>query len=163
MIDRPRPPIKAGEYEVAGACLPMQALVELLQSGKVVQRRLTVAEGLTTAEVLELVRKTEALAGEITLDARRRATCCRRPIYYSRDDTRDGAAVAHEGGDGEDARRGVAQARAPGLPLASRREALIAGLDHREGDGDAGRAAEGGGGLHQPAARRHEAARAIRR
>ena len=31
------------------------------------QRRLTVVEGMTTAEVVELVRRTEALSGEITV------------------------------------------------------------------------------------------------
>ncbi len=55
MIDPTPKPIKAGEYEVP-AHTSMQALVELLQSGKVVQRRLTVPEGLSTAEIVELVR-----------------------------------------------------------------------------------------------------------
>src|ERR1700750_71478 len=61
MIDPTPKPIKAGEYEVP-AHTSMWALSELLQSGKQVQRRLTVVEGMTTAEVLDLVRKTEALA-----------------------------------------------------------------------------------------------------
>ena len=69
MIDPSPKPIKAGEYEVP-AHTSMQALVDLLQSGKVVQRRLTIPEGTTTPEVLELVRKTEALTGEITLDVK---------------------------------------------------------------------------------------------
>src|SRR4249919_3802745 len=69
MIDPTPKPIKAGEYEIP-ARTSMQALVELLQSGKVVQRRLTVVEGATMAEVIELVRKTEALTGEITLDVK---------------------------------------------------------------------------------------------
>ena len=69
MIDPSPKPIKAGEYEVP-AHTSMQALVELLQSGKVVQRRLTIPEGMTTPEVLELVRKTEALTGNITLDVK---------------------------------------------------------------------------------------------
>jgi UPF0755 protein len=67
IIDPSPKPIKAGEYEVP-AHTSMQGLVELLQSGKVVQRRLTVPEGMTTAEVIDLLRKTEALTGEITLD-----------------------------------------------------------------------------------------------
>ena len=77
MIDPTPKPIKAGEYEIP-AHISMLALVDLLQSGKQVQRRLTVAEGMTTAEVIDLVRKTEALSGEITLDSRK-ATCCPRP------------------------------------------------------------------------------------
>jgi UPF0755 protein len=76
MVDPNPKPIKAGEYE----CRPhisMAALVDLLQSGKVVQRRLTVPEGATTAEIIDLVRKTDALSGEVTV-TRRKATCCRR-------------------------------------------------------------------------------------
>ena len=57
MVDPNPKPIKAGEYEVP-AYISMASLVDLLQSGKVVQRRLTVPEGATTAEVIELVRKT---------------------------------------------------------------------------------------------------------
>src|SRR4051794_19229211 len=56
MIDPSPKPIKAGEYEIPPR-VSMQGLVELLQSGKVVQRRLTVPEGASTAEVLELMRK----------------------------------------------------------------------------------------------------------
>jgi UPF0755 protein len=69
MIDPSPKPIKAGEYEIP-AHTSMQGLVELLQSGKVVQRRLTVPEGMSTAEILDLVRKTEALSGDITLDVK---------------------------------------------------------------------------------------------
>src|SRR5215218_5940019 len=58
MVDPTPKPIKAGEYEVP-AHISMAGVVELLQSGKVVQRRLTVPEGTTTAEIVELVRKTE--------------------------------------------------------------------------------------------------------
>src|SRR2546430_7536411 len=88
MVDPAPKPIKAGEYEVP-ARTSMQALVELLQSGKLVQRRLTVAEGLTTAEVVELVRKTEALSGEVSLDLKE-GDLLPETYFYSRDDTRDG-------------------------------------------------------------------------
>ena len=88
MIDPNPKPIKAGEYEIP-ARTSMQALVELLQSGKVVQRRLTVVEGATTAEVIELVRKTEALTGEITLDVKE-GDLLPETYFYSREDTRDG-------------------------------------------------------------------------
>ena len=88
----------------------------------VVQRRLTVPEGMTTAEVVELVRKTEALAGEITLDLKE-GDLLPETYFYSRDDTRDGRAAAHEGGDGQDAGRGLAQSAPPACrwPIVARR------------------------------------------
>src|SRR5689334_8709369 len=69
MVDPTPKPIKAGEYEIP-ARASMSAIVDILQSGKQVQRRLTVPEGATTAEVMAVVRKTEALSGNITVDVK---------------------------------------------------------------------------------------------
>src|SRR5262245_23995361 len=122
MIDPSPRPIKAGEYEVP-AHISMQALVDLLQSGKVVQRRLTVPEGMTTGEVIELVRKTEALAGEITLDLKE-GDLLPETYFYSRDDTRDGLLSRMK--EAMDKTLDEAwRKRAAGLPLANRREALV--------------------------------------
>jgi UPF0755 protein len=122
MIDPNPKPIKAGEYEVP-ARTSMQALVDLLQSGKVVQRRLTVVEGATTAEVVELVRKTEALTGEITLDVKE-GDLLPETYFYSREDTRDGLLLRMK--EAMDKTLDAAwRKRAPGLPLANRREALV--------------------------------------
>ena len=101
----------------------MQSLVDLLQSGKVVQRRLTMPEGMTTAEALELVRKTEALTGEITLDVKE-GDLLPETYFYSRDDTRDGLLLRMK----EAMEKALDEAwrkRLAGLPLANRREALI--------------------------------------
>src|SRR5438445_8898406 len=122
MIDPNPKPIKAGEYEVP-ARTSMQALVDLLQSGKMVQRRLTVPEGLTTAEIVELVRKTEALSGDITLDLKE-GDLLPETYFYSRDDTRDGLLLRMK----EAMDKALDEAwrkRAAGLPLANRREALV--------------------------------------
>lgn len=122
MIDPSPKPIKAGEYEVP-AHTSMQALVELLQSGKVVQRRLTIPEGMTTPEALELVRKTEALTGDITLDVKE-GDLLPETYFYSRDDTRDGLLLRMK----EAMEKTLDEAwrkRAAGLPLANKREVLI--------------------------------------
>ena len=122
MVDPAPKPIKAGEYEVP-AHTSMQALVDLLQSGKVVQRRLTVPEGLTAAEVVELVRKTEALSGEISLDLKE-GDLLPETYFYSRDDTRDGLLLRMK----EAMDKALDEAwrkRTAGLPLANRREALV--------------------------------------
>ena len=122
MIDPAPKPIKAGEYEIP-ARTSMEALVDILQSGKVVQRRLTVPEGVTTAEVLELVRKTEALTGEITLDVKE-GDLLPETYFYSRDDTRDGL-LSRMKEAMEKTLDAAWRKRAPGLPLANRREALV--------------------------------------
>jgi UPF0755 protein len=122
MVDPNPKPIKAGEYEVP-AHISMSALVDLLQSGKVVQRRLTVPEGATTAEIVELVRKTEALTGDVTLDVKE-GDLLPETYFYSRDDTRDGMLSRMK----EAMEKTLDEAwrkRAAGLPYASKRDALV--------------------------------------
>ncbi|MBN9088827.1 MAG: endolytic transglycosylase MltG [Reyranella sp.] len=122
MVDPNPKPIKAGEYEVPPH-ISMSALVDLLQSGKVVQRRLTIPEGATTAEIVELVRKTDALSGEITLDLKE-GDLLPETYFYSRDDTRDGVLSRMK----EAMEKTLDEAwrkRTAGLPYASKRDALI--------------------------------------
>ena len=56
--------LRAGEYRFKPRLSPRQALA-ILQSGRTVVRRLTVAEGLTTQRVLAQLAATEGLAGDI--------------------------------------------------------------------------------------------------
>jgi UPF0755 protein len=122
MIDPNPKPIKAGEYEMP-AHVSMAAAVEVLQSGKMVQRRLTVPEGTTTAEVLDLVRKTDALSGNITIDVKE-GDLLPETYFYSRDDTRD--AILTRMKEAMDKTLDEAwRKRSAGLPLANKREALI--------------------------------------
>ncbi|MBS0520063.1 MAG: endolytic transglycosylase MltG [Proteobacteria bacterium] len=122
MVDPDPKPIKAGEYEVP-AHTSMLGVVDLLQSGKLVQRRLTVPEGMTTAEVLDLVRKADALTGDITIDVKE-GDLLPETYFYSRDDTRDGLLLRMKEGM-EKTLDEAWRKRMPGLPLANRREALI--------------------------------------
>ncbi|MBV9827344.1 MAG: endolytic transglycosylase MltG [Alphaproteobacteria bacterium] len=55
--------LKAGEYEFPAGASTMQAL-EILASGKTVKHRLTIPEGLTSADILNLVRNAPALDGD---------------------------------------------------------------------------------------------------
>ena len=121
MIDPAPKQIKAGEYEIP-ARASMLTVVEILQSGKQVQRRLTVPEGTTTAEILEMVRKTEALAGEITVDVKE-GDLLPETYFYSRDDTRDGLLLRMKEGM-EKTLDEAWRKRAGGLPLANRQQAL---------------------------------------
>ena len=122
MVDPTPKPIKAGEYELPPH-ISMAKLVELLQSGKVVQRRLTVPEGMTTAEILDLVRKNDALSGEITVDAKE-GDLLPETYFYSRNDTRDSVLLRMK----EAMEKTLDEAwrkRSPGLPYTSKRDALI--------------------------------------
>jgi UPF0755 protein len=121
MVDPNPKPIKAGEYEVP-AHISMSSLVDLLQSGKVVQRRLTIPEGATTAEVLDLLRKTDALSGDITVDVKE-GDLLPETYFYSRNDTRDGMLSRMK----EAMEKTLDEAwrkRAAGLPLPTKRDAL---------------------------------------
>jgi UPF0755 protein len=122
MVDPNPKPIKAGEYEVPPH-ISMSALVDLLQSGKLVQRRLTIPEGATTAEIVELVRKTDTLSGQITLDLKE-GDLLPETYFYSREDTRDSVLSRMK----EAMEKTLDEAwrkRAAGLPYASKHEALV--------------------------------------
>jgi UPF0755 protein len=59
-------PLLAGEYEFPKGVSPREAM-EILQSGKTVVRRLTIPEGLTSAEIIDRLVKTEGLFGSVTI------------------------------------------------------------------------------------------------
>ncbi len=63
-IGNRRESLKAGEYEVP-AHVSIAALVALLQDGKTFQHQITVAEGLTSAEIVALLQREPALQGAI--------------------------------------------------------------------------------------------------
>jgi peptidoglycan lytic transglycosylase G len=62
LAERKSAALKAGEYEFAAA-LSARAAADLLASGRVVQHRLTVPEGFTSAEIAALIREQAALEG----------------------------------------------------------------------------------------------------
>jgi UPF0755 protein len=55
--------LKAGEYEFPAAVTAMHVL-DILAAGKTVRHRLTIPEGLTSAEVVALVQAADALGGD---------------------------------------------------------------------------------------------------
>jgi UPF0755 protein len=57
--------LKAGEYELTAGLSPREIL-EKIRAGDVVNRRITVREGLTSYQVVEIVRGVKELDGEIT-------------------------------------------------------------------------------------------------
>lgn len=64
LAERKSSALKAGEYEFA-ATISARAVADLLASGRVVQHRLTVPEGLTSAEIVALITEQTALEGAL--------------------------------------------------------------------------------------------------
>jgi UPF0755 protein len=56
--------LKPGEYEFPAGASALQAL-DIIAAGKIVKHRLSIPEGLTSAEILALVRNAPALDGDI--------------------------------------------------------------------------------------------------
>ncbi|WP_096702236.1 endolytic transglycosylase MltG [Magnetospirillum sp. 15-1] len=117
-----RATLKAGEYAFPAHVSPEEAM-RIIAEGKVVIHKLTVAEGLTVRQVLDLVREADFLSGSLT---RRPAEGRLLPETWHmvRDEPRDEVVARME--------KAMAQtldvlwvARAPGVPLRSKEEALI--------------------------------------
>ena len=114
--------LRAGEYLFAARISPRQA-VALLQSGKTVVRRLTVAEGLTTTQVLAQLNRTEGLEGDLPSPPGE-GTLLPETYHFSYGERRDAMVTRMRAAMDETLAR-LWDSRAPGLPLKSPREALI--------------------------------------
>jgi len=121
MYGADKPP-KAGEYAFAPGISPEGAL-ELLQSGKTVARRVTLAEGLSTAEILALLRRTEGLQGKVW-SVPGEGSLLPETYHFSYGDSRQDVvwrmAVAMRG-----LLVNLWRNRAPGLPFVSPGEAVV--------------------------------------
>ncbi len=114
--------LKAGEYEFPAAASAIQTL-EIIAGGRTVKHRLTIPEGLTSAEVVALVRNAPALDGDVgpvPVDG----TLLPDTYLYSYGDSRKDLI--------ERMQRGMAHVvaqmwkeRRSGLPLATPQEAVI--------------------------------------
>ena len=80
--------MRAGEYRFP-AGISLDAAIALLASGETVKRRITVAEGLTTGEVLDLVGADEGLSGDLPPDVGE-GSLLPETYYFSYGDTRSG-------------------------------------------------------------------------
>ncbi|OAN45622.1 aminodeoxychorismate lyase [Paramagnetospirillum marisnigri] len=114
--------LKAGEYAFPAGVSAEEAM-RIIAEGKVVIHKLTVAEGLTVRQVVDLVKEADFLAGPVT---RKVAEGWLLPEtwHMTRDEARDEVLARME-----KAMRQTVDvlwvARAPGLPLKTREEALI--------------------------------------
>jgi UPF0755 protein len=120
-LTREQGPLRAGEFVFpAGASL--RDVLGVLREGRMVQRRLTIAEGLTARQVAALIDRAEGLAGETPAIAE--GALLPETYGYALGDTR--ASLVRRAAAAMDAALAEAWAsRAEGLPLASPREVLI--------------------------------------
>lgn len=113
--------IKAGEYALAPRASVLDLLAQL-RAGRVVLRRLTIPEGLTVREVLDLVAATPALDGELPPPPPE-GSLLPETYFYVRSDTR--AALVQRMREAMDKALAEAWAkRKDGLPLKSPQEVL---------------------------------------
>lgn len=79
--------MKAGEYEFPAGASPM-AVTDALISGKTVVHKLTIPEGLTTTQILEMVNTESALAGDLPAGITE-GELLPETYYFSRNDERN--------------------------------------------------------------------------
>ncbi len=79
--------LRAGEYAVP-AKASMQSVASIIASGKTVKRRLTIAEGLLSVQILEAVRAAPGLKGDIPKSALKEGAFLPETYFYSYGDTR---------------------------------------------------------------------------
>lgn len=80
--------LQAGEYQIPAAASIKDAIM-LLQSGKVYQRKITLPEGLTSAEIVNLLEQAPALEGAIA-QTPPEGTLLPETYNYARGETRQG-------------------------------------------------------------------------
>jgi|SRR5579883_111790 len=122
LIDRQLGALKAGEYELAAASSP-RAIAELLASGRVVRHRLTVPEGLTSAEIVALLDSVPNLDGRIEQKPAEGSLLPDTYFYILGDRRQELLARMRHAMDR--ALAAVWAERDPALPLANAEQALI--------------------------------------
>ncbi|HXP05755.1 MAG TPA: endolytic transglycosylase MltG [Stellaceae bacterium] len=130
--------LKAGEYEFPASVTAVQVM-DLIANGKTVKHRLTIREGLTSAEIVELIRDAPFLTGDIE-SVPPEGDLLPETYIYSRDDTRE-SLIERMQQAMQDALAAAWAERRADLPLTSPQEALtLASIIEKE----SGREAERG-------------------
>jgi UPF0755 protein len=120
-LSRGEGPLRAGEF-LFPARASLAEVLRVLREGRAVQRRLTIPEGLTARQIAALLERAEGLTGETPSFAE--GALLPETYAFSWGDTR-ASVVRRAAAAMDQALAEVWAQRAPGLPLASAREALI--------------------------------------
>ncbi|QJE74774.1 endolytic transglycosylase MltG [Aerophototrophica crusticola] len=113
--------LKAGEYAIP-AGISLKDVLDLIESGKTVIRRFTVPEGLTSAQIVELLRAEPSFSGEVTAIPAD-GTLLPETYHYSWGDDR-AALLARMAADMRKALESLWPDRAPDLPVKTVEEAV---------------------------------------
>ena len=114
--------LKAGEYALpAGASVA--DLIALLVGGRTFAHRITLPEGLTSAEIVALIGEAEALSGEIA-EVPAEGSLLPETYLYSRGDSRE-ALLARMAAALEETKEELWAGRAENLPFDTPEQALI--------------------------------------
>ncbi|MDA0228709.1 MAG: endolytic transglycosylase MltG [Proteobacteria bacterium] len=114
--------LKAGEYEFQPGITPREAM-EILLAGKALDYRLTIPEGLTSAEIMRLLEDAEALDGDVT-EIPREGALLPETYFYRRGDSRADMIRRMEAGM-QSALAELWPNRAEGLPFDTPEQALV--------------------------------------
>lgn len=114
--------LKAGEFAFPAAVSPRAAL-DILESGATVVRRVTVAEGLSSAEVVAIIEAADGLDGEIDA-VPLEGTLLPETYHYAFGDNRADILARMRDAMDETVRT-LWESRAPDLPIKSPEEAVI--------------------------------------
>ena len=115
--------LKAGEFRFLPGISPMEAM-DLLIGGETVVRRLTVPEGLTQAQVLEILSKAEGLVGTVDVQGVEEGQLLPDTYHFSFGDRRADV-LARMRTAMTDTLNELWRTRSRDLPLKGPREALI--------------------------------------
>jgi UPF0755 protein len=130
--------LMAGEYELPAGASPLQA-IDIIAGGKTIKHRLTIPEGLTSAEILTLVRAAPALDGDLGPPPAEGALMPDTYLYEYGEPRRD--MVDRMGQAMEHALAKIWAQRRPDLPLTTPQEVLIlASLVEKEASREDGQA-----------------------
>jgi UPF0755 protein len=121
VLDRDRE-LKAGEYAFPSRVTP-GTVIGMLSAGQTVARRLTIAEGLTVADVFRMLEETDALSGELP-ELPPEGSLLPETYFYALGDDRAEMVRRMRRSMGEVLERLWAE-RAPDLPVSSPEDALI--------------------------------------
>ncbi len=80
--------LRAGEYSIPAGS-NMRSVASILASGRTVKRRLTIAEGLLTFQILEAVRVAPGLTGEVQSTVLQEGVFLPETYFYSYGDSRE--------------------------------------------------------------------------
>lgn len=113
---------KAGEYNFPPSAAPRE-IMNMLASGRVVVHKITVAEGLKTAEILQFIASEPTLEGPLPIDVKE-GTLLPETYHFSYGDSRADL-IGRMRSDMKKTLDSLWQTRKDGLPLATPEQALI--------------------------------------